>query len=250
MHKDFRLFSLILFIAISSCSTTRVTNKDDNKIEVVFVQVNDVYEIAPIAGGKEGGMARVATLKKQYIRENPNTFLIMAGDFVSPSVYNSLQYLGKRIRGKQMVEVMTVAGTDLAIFGNHEFDITENELQERINESQFDWVSSNTFHKKDGETSPFVKQQGTHITSIPDKYIMQLRDADGTMVKIGVIGLTLPFNKADYVTYTDPLQTAKTLYNQLKDSCDAVIAITHQVMEDDIILAKEVPGLAAIMGGT
>jgi len=249
MQKDFRLFSLILFIAISSCSTTRVTNKDDNKIEVVFVQVNDVYEIAPIAGGKEGGMARVATLKKQYIRENPNTFLIMAGDFVSPSVYNSLQYLGKRIRGKQMVEVMTVAGTDLAIFGNHEFDITENELQERINESQFDWVSSNTFHKKDGKTSPFIKQQGTDITSIPDKYIMQLRDADGTMVKIGVIGLTLPFNKADYVTYTDPLQTAKTLYNQLKDSCDAVIAITHQAMEDDIVLAKEVPGLAAIMGG-
>jgi len=248
MRNKSRLLYVLLFLA-SSCSTTRVATKDDGKIEAVFVQVNDVYEIAPVAGGKEGGMARVATLKKQYLRENPNTFLIMAGDFLSPAVFNSLQYLGQRIRGKQMVEVMTVAGTNLAIFGNHEFDITENELQERINESQFDWVSSNTFHKKNGKTTPFEKQQGTNISPFPDKYIMRLRDADGTTATIGFIGLTLPFNKADYVSYTDPLQTAKTVYNQLKDSCDAVIAITHQAMEDDIKLAQEIPGLAAIIGG-
>ena len=133
MGTNIRFLYLILFITVSSCSTTRVAKRDNGKIDVVFVQINDVYEIAPVAGGKEGGMARVATVKKEYLRKNPNTFLIMAGDFVSPSVYNSLQYLGQRIRGKQMVEVMTVAGTNLAVFGNHEFDITESELQDRIN---------------------------------------------------------------------------------------------------------------------
>ena len=249
MRTNIRFLYLILFITVSSCSTTRVAKRDNGKIDVVFVQVNDVYEIAPVAGGKEGGMARVATVKKEYLRKNPNTFLIMAGDFVSPSVYNSLQYLGQRIRGKQMVEVMTVAGTNLAVFGNHEFDITESELQDRINESQFDWVSSNTFHKKNGKIIPFEKKQGTTVTPFPDKYIMRLKDADGTTATIGFIGLTIPFNKADYVSYTDPLQTAKTIYNQLKDSCDAVIAVTHQAMEDDIKLAQEIPGLAAIIGG-
>lgn len=249
MRMYIRFIYLIFFITASSCSSTRVAKKDDSKIEVVFVQVNDVYEIAPIAGGKEGGMARVATIKKEYLRKNPNTFLIMAGDFVSPSVYNSLQYMGQRIRGKQMIEVMTVAGTNLVVFGNHEFDITENELQDRINESQFDWVSSNTFHNKNGKIIPFEKRQGTNVLPFPDRYIMRLRDADGTTVNIGVIGLTLPFNKAEYVSYTDPLQTAKTIYTQLKDSCDAVIAITHQQMEEDIKLAQEIPGLAAILGG-
>ena len=78
---------------------------------------------------------------------------------------------------------------------------------------------------------------------------MRLKDADGTTVNIGVIGLTLPFNKADYVSYTDPLQAAKTIYAQLKDSCDAVIAVTHQAMADDIRLAQEIPELAAILGG-
>ncbi len=249
MRINSRLLYLFFVITISSCSTTRTTKRDNGKLDVVFVQMNDVYEIAPVAGGKEGGMARVATLKKEYLKKNPNTYLVMAGDFVSPSVYNSIQYLGKRIRGKQMVEVMTVAGTNLAVFGNHEFDITESELQERINESQFDWVSSNTFHKQNGKIIPFEKHQGATVIPVPEKYIMHLKDADGTMVNIGVIGLTLPYNKADYVSYTDPLESAKAVYAQLKDSCDAVIAITHQAMEDDIKLAQEIPGLAAILGG-
>lgn len=249
MRRKIHLLYPVLFLALSSCTPTRIAKKDNGKIDVVFIQVNDVYEIAPVAGGKEGGMARVATVKKEYLRKNPNTFLIMAGDFVSPSVYNSLQYLGQRIRGKQMVEVMTVAGMNLATFGNHEFDITETELQDRINESQFDWVSSNTFHKKNGKVMPFEKKHGTTLIPIPDKYIMRLKDADGTTATIGFIGLTLPFNKADYVSYADPLESAKTIYNELKDSCDAVIAVTHEAMEDDIKLAQEIPGLTAIIGG-
>jgi 5'-nucleotidase len=239
---------LILLLGASSCRTTGSSAgvRDDGKIEVVFVQVNDVYEIAPLSGGKEGGMARVASLKKKYLQQNPNTFLVMAGDFVSPSVYNSLQYQGKAIRGKQMVEAMNAAGTDLAVFGNHEFDIKENELQDRINESEFQWVASNAFHKKNDKTAPFVKNGKE---SIPKTRIITVKDQDGTTARIGFIGLTLPFNRADYVSYTDPLQTAKELYAQLKDSVDAVVAVTHQLIEEDIRLARELPGLALILGG-
>src|SRR4029078_6409539 len=122
----------IIFLFFSSCTTQKnISSKDDGKIEVNFVQINDVYEIAPLTGGHEGGVARIATLKKQYLQQNPNTFLIIAGDFVSPSVYNSLQYEGKPIRGKQMIEALNAAGLDFAVFGNHEFDIKEAELQER-----------------------------------------------------------------------------------------------------------------------
>jgi 2',3'-cyclic-nucleotide 2'-phosphodiesterase (5'-nucleotidase family) len=59
----------------------------------------------------------------------------------------------------------------------------------------------------------------------------------------------LPFNKADYVNYIDGLTVAKQLYGRLKDSVDAVVAITHQSMQEDELLAKEIPGLAAIIGG-
>ncbi|HTM92553.1 MAG TPA: bifunctional metallophosphatase/5'-nucleotidase [Flavisolibacter sp.] len=243
--KNFLHFSFVMLVLTSCSSTRNALSKDDRKIDVTFVQINDVYEIAPLSGGKEGGMARVATLKKEYKQKNPNTFLVMAGDFVSPSVYNSLQYEGKAIRGKQMVEAMNAAGMDFAIFGNHEFDIKESELQERINESNFQWISSNAFHKTASGIVPFTYRN----TTIPKTFVLNVKDADGTSAKIGFVGVVLPFNKADFVSYTDALSTAKDLYNQLKDSVDAVVAITHQSIEEDERLAKEIPGLAAILGG-
>jgi 2',3'-cyclic-nucleotide 2'-phosphodiesterase (5'-nucleotidase family) len=242
------IHSFLVVVVLVSCSTPRNTAgiKDDGKIKLVFVQVNDVYEIAPLSGGKEGGVARVATLKKKYLQQNPNTFLVIAGDFVSPSVYNSLQYNGKAIRGKQMIETLNAAGMDLAVFGNHEFDIKESELQERIDESNFQWISTNAFHQTKNGILPFAKSNGDII---PKTFIMNVKDADGTMARIGFIGICLPFNKADYVSYSDPLTSAKSAYNQIKDSVDAVIAITHQAIEDDEILAREIPGLAMIIGG-
>jgi 5'-nucleotidase len=259
------MLCLASLLAAASCKTTKpVTTtvstpkseqkkdtaiKDDGKIEVMFVQVNDVYEIAPVAGGKEGGIARVATLKSQYKKLNPNTFLVISGDFVSPSVYNSLQYQGKKIRGAQMVESLNAAGLDIAVFGNHEFDISEKELQQRIDESKFMWVSTNTFHKVKDSISPFSRPGASGATPFPETYIMSVKDQDGTAAKIGFIGITLPSNPAEFVFYKDPLATAKEAYSKIKDSVDAVVAITHQAEADDINMAKELPGIAAILGG-
>jgi len=252
MSTVVRCVILLSSILMISCTSSRKAGgiiKDDGKLEVIFVQVNDVYEIASTSGGKAGGMSRVATIKKDYLKQNANTFLVMAGDFISPSIYNSLVYQGKRIRGKQMIEAMNAAGTDLAIFGNHEFDITEAELQERINESAFQWIASNSFHKKGANTMPFIKENKDSSTLFPQTHIISLKDSDGTVVRIGFIGITIPFNKADYVEYTDPIQTAEKLFNQIKDSCDAVVAITHQKIADDILLARKLPKLALILGG-
>ena len=153
-----------------ACSAPRnITTNGNGKIAVNFLQVNDVYEIAPIEGGKTGGMARVASVKKDLLAKNNNSFLIMAGDFLSPSVYNSLQYEGKRIRGRQMVQAMDAAGMDIAVFGNHEFDISEAELQSRINESAFTWVSSNSFHKTATGIIPFVKTTSDAIVATTEK---------------------------------------------------------------------------------
>ncbi len=101
MKLRFLSSACIIGLLATSCKTASVASvQDDGKITVTFVQINDVYEIAPLQNGKVGGVARVATLKKQELAKNPNTFLVMAGDFLSPSVYNSLKYEGQRIRGK------------------------------------------------------------------------------------------------------------------------------------------------------
>ena len=83
---------IILLVVCISCGTTKKVSslKDDGKIEIVVLQINDDYEIAPLPGDDLGGLARVATLKKQLIKENPNTIMVLAGDFVSPSVIGTL----------------------------------------------------------------------------------------------------------------------------------------------------------------
>jgi 2',3'-cyclic-nucleotide 2'-phosphodiesterase (5'-nucleotidase family) len=248
MRRRFSIAPLAILLLLAGCRPFRnpLSKGGDEKLEVTFVQVNDVYEIAPLSGG-EGGMARVATLKKQQLALNPNTFLVMAGDFVSPSIFNSLQYEGKAVRGKQMIEAMNTAGMDLAVLGNHEFDIKESELQERIDESRFQWVSTNAFHNAGGKIVPFSKRGDT--AAFPKYKILQLADKDGTSARIAIIGLTLPANRASYVQYTDAFTEAKAAYALLKDSADAVVALTHQSVAEDIRLAKEVPGLALILGG-
>src|ERR1700694_3304016 len=199
----------MLPFAVIACSTPHglSTHHEDHRIEVSFVQVNDVYEIAPLSGGREGGMARVATLKKKYSRQRPNTFLVMSGDFVSPPVYNSRPYQGQAVRGRQMIEAMNAAGVDFAIFGNHEFDIRENELQARINEPGFRWISSNAFEKDSQGVHPFHDKNGN---ALPQTYILTVHDAGGDSARIGLIGICIPANKASYVQYTDPLGTATT----------------------------------------
>ena len=90
----FYLFSLFIIV---SCS------KDDGKIDLTFLQLNDVYEIAPIQGGEYGGLARVETVHKELVEENPNTMLFLAGDFLNPSLLGSIKVDGERVRGKQMI---------------------------------------------------------------------------------------------------------------------------------------------------
>ena len=141
-----KYFKPILFILsallLLSCSS------DDDKISFTLLQLNDVYEISSIQGGNFGGMARVETIHKELIKENENTMLVMAGDFLNPSLLGGMKLNGEKIRGKQMIEVMNAMNFDVVAFGNHEFDIPKKDLQNRINESIFPWISSNIFLKK------------------------------------------------------------------------------------------------------
>src|SRR3712207_4542758 len=72
---------LFVMVALfyTACKTTQPGSapSDNQKIDITFLQINDVYEIAPLSGGREGGIARVATLKNEYLWKNP-TYLVMA----------------------------------------------------------------------------------------------------------------------------------------------------------------------------
>src|ERR671912_1776474 len=51
---------------------------------LTILQLNDVYSTVPVDGA--GGLARVATLKRQLAAEGRTPFMMLAGDFLSSSV--------------------------------------------------------------------------------------------------------------------------------------------------------------------
>ena len=238
--------SLLLFFSIVFLSSCK---KDDNKIEFTFLQINDVYEIAPIQGGEFGGMARVESVHQELLQENANTMLFMAGDFLNPSLLGTIKVDGERVRGKQMVEVMNAMNFDLVAFGNHEFDVSQKDLQKRLNESNFPWISANVKLKTNEAAIPFYKERNGQKEVVKETFIKEITDKDGTKIKIGFISVCIPSNPKDYVEYGNMFVTARASYAAIKDSVDVVFGLTHVKINNDKRIAKLIPDLPLIMGG-
>ncbi|WP_437824467.1 bifunctional metallophosphatase/5'-nucleotidase [Tenacibaculum mesophilum] len=249
----------IILLFIVSCNLNKKTanastnkyqfTKDADKTYFTILQLNDVYEIAPIQGDKYGGMARVETVHQDLLKENEQTMLVLAGDFLSPSLLGTMKYNGERVRGKQMVEVMNAMNFDLVAFGNHEFDLSYTHLQARLNESKFEWISANVLHNIDGKHSYFHKIIDGEKHSLKDSYIREFVNPDGTKLKVGFISVCIPSNPKSYVYYGDMYEEIKRAYNEIKDNVDIVIGLTHASLTQDKEIAKLLPNVPLIMGG-
>jgi len=210
----------------------------DRTITVTLLQLNDVYEITPVQGGKAGGLARVAALRRRLLADNPNTLTLLAGDFFSPSAIGTARVDGERLAGKQMVAVLNAVGLDYATFGNHEFDVDEDQFGQRLSESEFTYISSNVF---DANQRAFPGVQSHELIKIPGR--------PGDTLRVGIVGVTVGSNPKDYVRYTDPVEAVRAQVALLRGRTDALVAITHLALAEDMVLAEQVPELDLITGG-
>jgi 5'-nucleotidase len=178
-----------------------------------------------------GGLARVATLVRALRRESPHTFLVLAGDTLSPSLLSTLR------QGAQMIEAWNALGLDVATFGNHEFDFGPAVLAQRMGESRFPWVSSNVLDRATG--APFGGARA-----------WLRRDFDG--VRVGLIGLTTPdtartSNGGPGVRFEEPVAAARAALGAV-GPVDLRVAVTHLPLREDRALAEAQP-IDAILGG-
>ncbi|WP_081411193.1 bifunctional metallophosphatase/5'-nucleotidase [Tenacibaculum ovolyticum] len=253
------LFIAVLTALIVSCNFKKNTQKisepvsrfkkEASKTYFNILQLNDVYEIASIQGGQFGGMARVETVHQNLLKEDKNTMLVLAGDFLNPSLIGTMKIDGERVRGKQMIEVMNAMNFDLVAFGNHEFDLSYSSLQKRLNESKFNWISANTFHNKDGNHEYFHKVINGKKEYLKNSYIKEFDNADGTKLKVGFISACIPSNPRSYVYYGDIYEEIKKSYNEVKNKVDIVIGLTHLTLDQDKKVAELLPNVPLIMGG-
>lgn len=101
-----------------------VSTPSANAVHLTLLHLNDCYELMPSGGTDLGGIARVASLRKQLLAANPNTYTVLAGDLFSPSALGSTPIpntpQGVPYNGMQMVAGMNAIGLDYACLGQHD----------------------------------------------------------------------------------------------------------------------------------
>lgn len=212
-------------------------------VDVTLLQINDVYEITPVEGGRSGGLARVATVLAGLRAENPGgTFALLAGDLFSPSAMGTARVGGERLDGRQMVAVLNAVGIDYATFGNHEFDIPEKAFDQRLAEARFGWVSGNV-----------SLPSGEPIPGVAPYEILTVGREGGPRVRIGVIGATIQFGEPAYARISDPLESLARQAKELKGGdpprVDVLVALTHLAIDQDVRAIEEIPEIDLVLGG-
>ena len=203
-----------------------------NRAPLTILQINDVYVTQPVDGA--GGVARIATLKRQLAAAGRTPILMLAGDFLSPSVASSV------FQGEQMIAAFNAMGLDFATFGNHEFDFNKETLLKRMAESKFEWLAANVLDSTTGK--PLCGARPYVVRTF------------GTM-KVGFIGLCLTTGeiapeKARGIRLTNPAQAvAKYLPLMKRDGATVIVALTHLSFAEDRALAERFPQIDVIVGG-
>lgn len=195
---------------------------------LTLIHFNDFYRIEGVEGRARGGIARLGGLIERMRRQGP-ALAFFGGDLLSPSL------MSREFGGAQMIEGLNAAGVDAATFGNHEFDAPGEELLlARLGESRFAWVSSNV-RRADG--SPFPGAPSRLVRSVGG-------------VRVGILGLTVPSQRRPYVRYLPLLESARREAEALRrEGAELLIALTHLPMEEDMALARRLPGLDLVLGG-
>jgi len=246
--------ALCVLTAISCAGTPsrprRIPAPPAAEARFTILQINDVYKIEGLEGGRVGGLARVRTLRKRLEAEGRPVLLLHAGDLLFPSV------MSKYLRAQPMIRVLNLLDGDAAafdpnlfvVFGNHEFDDRDpGTLLGRVAQSDFSWISSNTRYRSTPSSTgtPF----STRLANVSEAVV---KDVAG--VRVGIFGLTTDAQPRDYVAYDYDLPARRRAIERALEKlraggAAAIVALTHQDLDEDVRLAREFPAVGLVVGG-
>jgi 5'-nucleotidase / UDP-sugar diphosphatase len=187
---------------------------------------------APLRDGS-GGLPRIAAIKKQVQAENPYTVLLDAGDAVVGTA------LATETRGEAIVRLMSLAGYDAALLGNHEFDFGRTGVERYREAAAFPYLAGN------------VQDQDGRLVADAAYQVFTLG-----RVRLGVIGLANP-NTVHLVDpagvqgllFSEPDLAIRRAQDALADRADVVILLSHLGLGEDSRLTPRLQGIGLILGG-
>lgn len=223
---------MVLALAIPAGATE---TEQDLTGHIVILHTNDVH-------GAIGEYAKVAALKQAYQATGAYVLLADAGDFIQgdPTVSAS--------QGKTAIELMNLAGYDVAAPGNHEFDYGYPNLKTLAGEADFPILAANVRY----DNAAALGDQTTFTTT------------DGK--KIGIFGLDTPetatkahpdkIKGVSFLAAQEMFDCAQAQVDALKaDGCDYIICLGHLGIDAEstgnrsIDLLEKVTGIDVFIDG-
>ncbi|WP_085991460.1 bifunctional metallophosphatase/5'-nucleotidase [Oceanobacillus senegalensis] len=164
---------------------------------------------------------------------NESYWLVDIGDHM-----DRVHPISEAFKGKANIQLMNDLNYDIATFGNNEgITLSHDELFHLYNDAQFDIVCTN-LHSTDDENPPWLNR------------IIKKTTVNG--IKIGVIGLTAPFN--DYYHLLDwhvssVFETLDKYIKHLKQDSDIIVLLSHLGLSEDEEIARKYDEIDVIIGG-
>ena len=209
-----------------------------------------------------GGFARLATMvaaRKAAGAARGPVLVLDAGDYSMGTAFGA----ATRETGAEL-QLLARIGCDATTFGNHDFDLgPDGTAQSIASAAKAGWVpavvASNTDFSAKDPTLAGLQDLGAAGTVRRSLLI----ERGGLRFGIfGLLGKEAQFytGGAGAVTFADPVETARELVRQLRETekVDVVIALSHGGMEkdkdgrftdgEDVRLARAVPGIDVVIG--
>jgi 2',3'-cyclic-nucleotide 2'-phosphodiesterase (5'-nucleotidase family) len=183
-----------------------------------------------------GGAQILAKMIERERAENPDgTLLLSAGDMFQGTPVSNL------FHGKPVIEIMNYLRFDAMALGNHEFDWGQDVLHSIISSAAFPVISANVFERGTG-----------HIRGVRSYVIVKRKG-----VRIAVIGLTTPETfytskpgNLTGLTFAPPEKVLPAIIERVRaQGASIVVALTHDGLDSDRELARNVRGIDIIVGG-
>lgn len=235
--KKLSALFLALVMAFSLAIPAGAANWDEDLTgHIVILHTNDVH-------GAIDNYASVAALKDAYEAAGAQVLLMDAGDFSQGSTSVNVS------EGATAVELMNMAGYDVATTGNHEFDFGYANLRTLMESAEFPILAANAF-TAEGD----LAMDGDNLT-------FQLGD-----VTVGVFGLATPETatkahpaKLEGVTFLAEDELFACAQEQVDEltaaGCDYIICLGHLGIDDEsagnrsIDLLENVTGIDVFIDG-
>lgn len=201
-----------------------------------------------------GGFSRISSAVKEakshaYLKEREFMFL-HAGDCFQGTLYFSLY------KGLANAELLNAIGVEAMALGNHELDMGNGIVADFLDRTDFPMLVANWDLSQEDQSKPNTLRDKHNVYAYDasndvGRYLV--KDVDGEPVAIfglaieNMAGIANPDPDTSFKNVVE--LSNKTINAIHRNGINKVVILSHLGYERDLLLAKEVDGVAAIIGG-